>query len=351
VDSRWNGYWYGYFGRGVNNADFETFFVMDDSKDQKFMRPPYLYFPIAADSERGGLGLRVETRTFQWQNQFLQDVIFLKYDVWNISDYDYDSTAFGFFIDPGVGGVGSGNDDAGIDSQHNLAYAWDHNQKGDPAFGDWKPGYFGIGIVGSPGNPNPAGITSFGEYLLADQSPNGVWPKNNEVIWKKMTSGFVDTGVVNSNISIVVGSGTFGLKKWSKEQYVAVLVLGDDFHDIVSKKVAAQKVCDNNFIIPDSLLLVLRNKEVLLSGFELDQNFPNPFNPVTHFRFILAEARSVTVKVFDMLGREVATLVNEKLRPGSYSVEWDATNFPSGAYCYQLKAGNYVETKKMVLLR
>src|SRR5512138_2323214 len=62
----WDGYWYGYFGRGVMNADFETFFVVDDSKDKEFTRPPYNYFPIASDSSRGGLGVRVEVRGFQW---------------------------------------------------------------------------------------------------------------------------------------------------------------------------------------------------------------------------------------------------------------------------------------------
>ncbi|MEO8231683.1 MAG: hypothetical protein ABI638_05350, partial [Ignavibacteriota bacterium] len=62
----WDGYWYGYFGRGVNNSDFETFFVMDDSKDKEWERTPFNYFPLASDPDRAGLGLRVEVRGFQW---------------------------------------------------------------------------------------------------------------------------------------------------------------------------------------------------------------------------------------------------------------------------------------------
>jgi hypothetical protein len=94
--------------------------------------------------------------------------------------------------------------------------------------------------------------------------------------------------------------------------------------------------------------------------FTLYQNYPNPFNPTTTINFSLSpnpspagrgEGVRLLLKVYDFLGREIVTLVNEKLRPGSYSVEWDATKFPSGAYCYRLKAGSYVETKKMVLLR
>jgi len=64
LDPTWNGKWYGYFGKGVSNADFETFFVMDDSQDKKFTRFPYNYYPLNSDSGRGGLGLRVEVRGF-----------------------------------------------------------------------------------------------------------------------------------------------------------------------------------------------------------------------------------------------------------------------------------------------
>ena len=94
--------------------------------------------------------------------------------------------------------------------------------------------------------------------------------------------------------------------------------------------------------------------------FTLYQNYPNPFNPKTTISFSLApnaspvgrgEGVRVSLKVFDLLGREVATLVDENLHPGSYSVQWDATSFPSGAYCYQLRAGNHISAKKLVLLK
>jgi hypothetical protein len=93
--------------------------------------------------------------------------------------------------------------------------------------------------------------------------------------------------------------------------------------------------------------------------FALEQNYPNPFNPSTTIRFqIPAEVGAqrsqvglVTLKVYDVLGREVATLVNEEMKPGSYEVTWDATEFASGVYLYRLQAGSFVETKKLVLLR
>lgn len=88
--------------------------------------------------------------------------------------------------------------------------------------------------------------------------------------------------------------------------------------------------------------------------FELLQNYPNPFNPSTKIAFIIpvgtGHAPSV-LKVYDVLGREVATLVNEVKGPGSYEVTWDATGVASGVYFYRLEAGNFVQTKKLVLLR
>ncbi len=92
-------------------------------------------------------------------------------------------------------------------------------------------------------------------------------------------------------------------------------------------------------------------------SFSLSQNYPNPFNPVTTICFAIPllrgvpEGRGVLLKVFDILGNEVVTLVNEQLSPGTYEVEWDATNYTSGVYYYTLTAGDYFETKKMVLLR
>jgi len=85
--------------------------------------------------------------------------------------------------------------------------------------------------------------------------------------------------------------------------------------------------------------------------FSLDQNYPNPFNPATNLHFTIGTPQSVTLKVYDVLGREVATLVNGKMSAGNYIVPWNASNSSSGVYFYRLKAGSFVETKKMVLMK
>ncbi|MGE5351275.1 MAG: DJ-1/PfpI family protein [Acidobacteriota bacterium] len=84
---------------------------------------------------------------------------------------------------------------------------------------------------------------------------------------------------------------------------------------------------------------------------ELFQNYPNPFNPTTTLSFAIGHQSLVTLKVYDILGREVATLVNEERPAGNYKITWNAANLPSGVYVYQLKAGGYTATQKLMLLK
>jgi photosystem II stability/assembly factor-like uncharacterized protein len=85
--------------------------------------------------------------------------------------------------------------------------------------------------------------------------------------------------------------------------------------------------------------------------FSLSQNYPNPFNPSTTIKFQIPISGFVTLKIFDMLGKEVATLVNEKLSLGSYEKTYDASGLASGVYLYQLKAGGFIQIKKLLLLK
>lgn len=85
--------------------------------------------------------------------------------------------------------------------------------------------------------------------------------------------------------------------------------------------------------------------------YELGQNYPNPFNPKTIIYFQLPMSNYVKLIVYDVMGREVATLVNEQLNSGTYEIEWDASDYPSGIYFYTLSTGNFTETKRMVMIK
>jgi len=87
------------------------------------------------------------------------------------------------------------------------------------------------------------------------------------------------------------------------------------------------------------------------NSFSLSQNYPNPFNPVTKIKFDIAKSGDVKLIIYSVLGRKITTLVNEQLKPGTYEVEWDASNYPGGVYFYKLITNDYTETRKMVLVK
>jgi len=333
VDSKWDGYWFGYFGRGVTNADLEIFYAMDDSKDREFARPPYNYYPLPSDQNRGGLGLRVEVRGFQWSHVLAEDIIFFHYDIVNLSAVSYDTTYFGFYCDTGVGGVDdNGDDNASYNTKLDLAYAFDSDGVAPP--GNWKTGYVGYAFLESPGNstdgidndedgmvdesrdngidddhdwvpfsdlnhngvwdkgeplnddlgkdgvgpedpqyngpdegegdgkptdgePNfdrtdkdesdQIGLTSLVIERLSNKGPNAIWPKNDEVIWRKMNYGSFDTSLTKSNIQILFGSGPFPLKLFKRERFSVALVFGVDYDDMVFNKETVQAIYNANY--------------------------------------------------------------------------------------------------------
>ena len=91
--------------------------------------------------------------------------------------------------------------------------------------------------------------------------------------------------------------------------------------------------------------------ELNLYSFSLDQNYPNPFNPSTTIKFNLAKAGFATLKLYDVLGKEVASMLNSELEAGSHQVSFDASNLPSGTYFYTLTSGSFTETRKMMFLK
>ena len=84
---------------------------------------------------------------------------------------------------------------------------------------------------------------------------------------------------------------------------------------------------------------------------ELHQNYPNPFNAITTIAFTIWGTHPVTLRIYDMLGRKVATLLNETLTPGSYAIPWNAQGLAAGTYIYRLQAGNFVESRKLIYLK
>ena len=95
----------------------------------------------------------------------------------------------------------------------------------------------------------------------------------------------------------------------------------------------------------------IKDNVELIADFSLSQNYPNPFNPSTVIRYQIPELSNVSLKVYDILGREVVTLVNEQKATGNYEVKFDGSKLASGVYIYQLNAGNFTQTKKLSLMK
>lgn len=97
--------------------------------------------------------------------------------------------------------------------------------------------------------------------------------------------------------------------------------------------------------------VLLEEFSSLIFDYVLNQNFPNPFNPTTKIKFSVPKSSNVIIKVYDVLGNEIETLVNKKIPTGNYEVNWNAANLPSGVYFYRLQTGDFAQTRKMILLK
>jgi hypothetical protein len=139
-------FWNGFFGKGVMNADLETYFVFDDDQDEEWD-----FYPDPANPDRRGLGLEVAARFFQWSQVLAEDVIFAIYFITNEGATAYDSTYYCFYIDWGIGGTDDSSDDTGdYDTRLDIAWAWDGDGFGTP--NNWYPvGVAGFAFLESPG--------------------------------------------------------------------------------------------------------------------------------------------------------------------------------------------------------
>ena len=108
---------------------------------------------------------------------------------------------------------------------------------------------------------------------------------------------------------------------------------------------------DINLIVFEEATTNEEDLAVGVSTYSLEQNYPNPFNPATKIEYKIQEAGLVLLRVYNVLGKEVATLVNEEKAIGNHNVTFDAGNLPSGIYFYTIKAGKFTNTKKMILLK
>jgi len=164
------------------------------------------------------------------------------------------------------------------------------------------------------------GYAWVGSYLIAGMSTGMFWSSDNGTTWNDPTPNYMQGSYVNcvtqSVSNVYAGAGNFVYKRAINE------IIG---------------ITVSNTQVPEK--------------FNLSQNYPNPFNPSTTIQYSLSSSQFVTLKVYDVLGNEISTLIDEHKQAGFYEVSFNASSLPSGSYFYRLQIGNYSETKKMLLLR
>ncbi|MCH7516312.1 MAG: T9SS type A sorting domain-containing protein, partial [Bacteroidetes bacterium] len=126
------------------------------------------------------------------------------------------------------------------------------------------------------------------------------------------------------------------------------LAIADDTLYAWGIKVASQAF---RFFTWSGVVSVERENNLFPDEYSLSQNYPNPFNPSTTIKFSVPQQSNVVLRVYDILGSEVANLVNETLDAGNYTINFDASQFASGMYIYTLTAGDFTTSKKMMLLK
>ena len=130
-----------------------------------------------------------------------------------------------------------------------------------------------------------------------------------------------------------------------------IYAIGGGFHQSIHDLIILSAVEEYNPTLDPTDVEDLEKSEALLTEFNLYQNYPNPFNPLTKIRYSVPQSSTVVIKVFDILGNEIETLVNVVKPAGSYELNWNAENLPSDVYFCKMQSGNFVETKKMILVK
>jgi hypothetical protein len=201
---------------------------------------------------------------------------------------------------------------------------------------------------------------SFDDLLItsvsSDEEENGKGDGNTvndmvlvdcqEVKLRKERSGNGNGRVYSINISVTDNSGN------TATATCYVTVPHNKKKDAIVDGVAYSiEGCEGNGAQRDYAANYENEETITPNDLHLSQNFPNPYNPTTTIKYQVADAGFVTLKVYDVLGNEVANLVSENKGQGSYSVMFEATDLPSGIYIYQLKVNSFIETKKMILMK
>lgn len=277
------------------------------------------------------IGVRVHQQSYQWSAPTRDDFIVFQYTIKNLGRNGNLSNVFvSPWLDPAVTvpPFEENYDDlAGYDSQRHMIYVYD--SQNDPG------GYIGLKLLGTGNVPHT--VLAYGP-----QDAGG----DDALRYQFMSNGGITIPTDPADYGVLLTAPPFSLAVGDSATVAYGLVLGANLSEL-------QTHADTLEAIYGSIrtgVAEARSDQIPTSYF-LAQNYPNPFNPSTTIRYALAQAGQVSLKIFNLAGEEIASLINGKQNAGEHKIQWQAQGVPSGVYFYQLRAGDHVETRKMILMR
>ncbi|MFZ1289310.1 MAG: S8 family serine peptidase [Melioribacteraceae bacterium] len=283
------------------------------------------------------LGIETEFYTYSFSEEN-SDFMFVRYSMKNKTNEEINNFYIGQYWDFDIDDTSYDDDIIEYDSINNFGYIFDDNA--DPV-----STYIGLAVL-SEGQKNFFAMNDKGI-----NNPTISWDGfSDEEKWSSLTNGIKYSSTGPNDISLVISTGPFNLQPNVKHNFDFLIAAGDNFESLNEIIIRAKQKYN------ETLTSINFSNEIIPEKFELYQNYPNPFNPTTTIKYSIPknekrEMSNVKIMVYNVLGKEIKTLINQKQNPGNYEINFDASDLSSGVYFYKLTYGNFSSIKKMILLR
>ena len=278
----------------------------------------------------GKLGIETELISYSYAATADENYIILKYKLTNKTTSAINGVRAGLFFDWDLLESTGDNDLIGYDASDEFGYAYHQGGSPDTYVGAAVLSSSGGGFRGIRNDGSTGGINIYDNFSDAEK-------------WTALSSGIQNTSLPAGDISFVVSAAPLDIDAGGSAIAAFAIAAGNNLEDLRTA-IQASRAKYNT-------LTDVENETTLPIKFNLSQNYPNPFNPSTKISFSIPESGMVSLKVYDLLGREVANLINRELQPGTYDYSFNGAGLSSGMYFYKIDSGNYSETRKMMLLK
>jgi len=279
------------------------------------------------------IGVKVILNSYAYSSNPNTDFVILHYKFINTTSTQITNFHAGLFFDWDlIDGSGDG-DVVGWDNANKMGYVY--NQPGT------TPYYVGSALI-SHNNYHFRAILNAG-----NDGGWGIYDGFTDAEkWESISGGLTKTQAGAGDVSCVVAGGPYTINPNDTLNVAFAVLAGNNLSELQTNLGYAKQKW--NQIITD-----VRDENSVVYDYQLHQNYPNPFNPSTKIKYSVKETNYVEIKLYDLIGREIATLVDEIKNAGIYEVDFDASKFDlsSGVYFYQMKAGNFTSIRKMVLIK